>query len=252
MKISWFSTGVTSAVATKIALEKYDDVQIFYIDITSQHADSYRFLSECQEWFKQEIITIRNSKGFKDHFDVIEKYRYINGAYGARCSLELKKNVRYELEDKLKPTNQIFGFDYSKHEIQRADSFAKEYPHTNALFPLIDEKLSKAECHGILQNAGIKQPKMYDLGYPNNNCIGCVKGGASYWNAIRKDFPKTFERMAKVERVVGKSCLKESDEKGDTVRIFLDELDPNKGYGMKPIVPDCGLFCQTEYEYLTK
>ena len=30
---------------------------------------------------------------------------------------------------------------------------------------------------------------MYDLGYPNNNCIGCIKGGMGYWNRIRKDFP---------------------------------------------------------------
>ena len=251
MKISWFSTGVTSAVATKIALDLYDDVDIFYIDITSQHEDSYRFLSECQEWFGKEIKTVRNSKGFKDHFDVIEKHKYINGARGARCSLELKKKVRYELEDKYKPTNQIFGFDFSKHEIERAERFAEEYPDTNPLFPLIEAELNKAECHGILQKAGIKQPKMYDLGYPNNNCIGCVKGGAGYWNAIRRDFPDTFERMAKAERMVGKSCIKEKDKDKNIIRIFLDELDINKGNSLKPIVADCGLFCQTEFDYLT-
>ena len=37
------------------------------------------------------------------------------------------------------------------------------------------------------------RPLMYDLGYPNNNCIGCVKGGMGYWNHIRKDFPEVFE-----------------------------------------------------------
>ncbi len=37
---------------------------------------------------------------------------------------------------------------------------------------------------------------MYDLGYPNNNCIGCVKGGMGYWNKIRKDFPEVFQKRA--------------------------------------------------------
>lgn len=35
---------------------------------------------------------------------------------------------------------------------------------------------------------------MYDLGYANNNCIGCVKGGIGYWNKIRIDFPEESDR----------------------------------------------------------
>ena len=38
---------------------------------------------------------------------------------------------------------------------------------------------------------------MYKLGYKNNNCIGCVKGQAGYWNKIRKDFPDVFDQMSK-------------------------------------------------------
>lgn len=59
---------------------------------------------------------------------------------------------------------------------------------------------------------------MYDLGYPNNNCVGCVKGGMGYWNKIRVDFPEVFERRARQEREIGHSCIK---------GVFLDELDPN-------------------------
>ena len=34
--ISWFSAGVSSAIATKIALNLYDDVKIIYIHIEDQ------------------------------------------------------------------------------------------------------------------------------------------------------------------------------------------------------------------------
>jgi len=106
MKIAWFSAGITSAVATKLALEKYDDVEIFYIDIASQHSDNARFISECSEcseWYGQEINIVTNKKGYKDQYDVIEHTKYVNGAGGARCTLELKKKVRYMVEDQFKP-----------------------------------------------------------------------------------------------------------------------------------------------------
>lgn len=75
---------------------------------------------------------------------------------------------------------------------------------------------------------------MYDLGYSNNNCVGCVKGGKGYWNRIRVDFPEVFERRAKEEREVGHSCIK---------GVFLDELDPNAGRMEKEVMPVCGFDC---------
>lgn len=39
MIIAWFSCGVTSAVACKIALSLYNDVHIYYIETGSGHPD---------------------------------------------------------------------------------------------------------------------------------------------------------------------------------------------------------------------
>ena len=75
---------------------------------------------------------------------------------------------------------------------------------------------------------------MYDLGYQNNNCIGCVKGGMGYWNKIRQDFPEVFEQMAKLEREVGHSCIN---------GVYLDELDPCRGRMEDEIMQDCGIMC---------
>ena len=35
---------------------------------------------------------------------------------------------------------------------------------------------------------------------------------------------------------------------GDGNKIFLDELDPGRGMDVKPIIPDCDLFCQIEFQ----
>lgn len=102
-------------------------------------------------------------------------------------------------------------------------------------FPLIEHGLTKADAHGIAAQLGLKRPVMYDLGYPNNNCIGCVKGGMGYWNKIRQDFPDVFERRAKEERMLGHSCIK---------GVFLDELEPDRGRIDKEIMEDCGISCE--------
>jgi hypothetical protein len=107
-----------------------------------------------------------------------------------------------------------------------------EYDH---VFPLIDAGICKEEAHGIIQKHGIPRPHMYDLGFPNNNCIGCVKQGKGFWNLTRKVFPDVFAASAKMERLIGHSCIN---------GIFLDELDPGAGRNEPMIMPECGAACE--------
>lgn len=131
----------------------------------------------------------------------------------------------------------VWGFDLK--EKNRAERTIEANPQATHEFPLIDRNLSKEEVHGLFeQTFGFARPLMYDLGYPNNNCIGCVKGGMGYWNRIRKDFPEVFESRAKLEREVGHSILK--DKNGP---VYLDELDPNRGNMDTEIMPECGIMC---------
>jgi len=243
MKLLWFSAGATSAVACKIAINRYglDNVKIFYFEINTSHSDNKRFIKDCEKWYGKEIEHISSTR-YKNQFEVIEKTKYVNGASGARCTGELKRSLREKIQADLEYSNQIFGFEFTKKEIKRAKRLPKD---TKAIFPLIEERLDKKNCLAILKNAGIEIPKMYKLGYPNNNCIGCVKGGMGYWNKIRVDFPETFNKMALLERKIGRSCIK--DRKG---RIFLDELKPDMGKDLEIIVPECGFFCGDTETYI--
>lgn len=235
MIVSWFSGGVTSAVATKIALQIYSNVTPIFIETGGHHEDMPRFIKDCEKWFGCEIIILQNKK-FKDHIDLCEKLKVINFVGGAECSRTLKKRVRQKFQKDNEIFAQVFGFEYSKKEINRAVRF-KEQNDVNPLFPLINKKINKAGCMDIIGKAGIELPEMYKLGYSNNNCVGCVKGGKGYWNKIRNDFPEQFERMAKVERIVGHTCIKNQ---------YLDELDKDSGNHKLPPTPECDLFCAIE------
>jgi len=237
--IAWWSAGVTSAVATKLAIDEYgiDNVEPIYFAIDSAHDDNKRFKEQCEDWYGKEIRVDRAPK-HKDQFDVILKDKYVNGPGGARCTLVLKKMVRQRIERQEEYAAQVFGFEYTKKEVNRAIRFQEQYPAAKPIFPLIEQRMDKPACLYYLEKQGIRRPKMYELGYGNNNCIGCVKGGMGYWNKIRTDFPETFDRMAKAEREVGNSCIR---------GVFLDELDPNAGRKQKMIMPDCGNFCDIEF-----
>ncbi len=236
--ICWWSAGVTSAVATKLAIMEFGDrCRPIYFQIDTAHEDNARFKEQCEEWYGMEIEVAR-AKRFTDQFDVIKKERFINGPSGAKCTKMLKKQVRFGIERNSEWTHQVFGFEYSKKEVNRAIRFKQQYPDAKPIFPLIEKRMTKPESLHFLEEAGIKKPVMYELGYSNNNCIGCVKGGAGYWNKIRVDFPETFERMAKMERYLGRSCIRGK---------FLDVLPPDSGHRLKEVMPDCGNFCEIEF-----
>lgn len=246
MIIGWFSCGITSAVACKMALELYEDVELFYIETGSAHEDNKRFISDCENWYGKKINIIKNSKGYENVIDVIYKIRYVNGVGGASCTLKLKKEVRYDLEKKytkdlfnnIEYYGQVWGFEFERKQVNRAIRFMEQYPETKPLFPLIEKGITKNNCAAMIINAGIELPVMYKLGYPNNNCIGCVKGGKGYWNKIRIDFPEQFEEMIKAERYAGHSCINGT---------FLDELNPNDGRESKIILPNCSTICDVEF-----
>ena len=234
--VLWFSCGAASAVATKICLEKYKDheLKIVRIVIPSEHPDNARFAYVCEAWFGYPIINISSDK-YTDTWDVWTRKQYLGGPKGAPCTTELKTNVRFKFEKEWKPTMQVFG--YTVEEKNRADIFRKNNPSINLITPLIDENLNKSDCLGILKNANIEIPMMYKLGFNNNNCIGCVKAGAGYWNKIRKIFPATYKRMEILERELNHSIIRI-----DGKNIFLDELAPEQGRHDDPEI-DCSLFC---------
>ena len=80
-------------------------------------------------------------------------------------------------------------------------------------------------------------------GYPNANCIGCVKASSpTYWNHVRKMHPKVFNDRAEQSRELGCKLVRVKGK-----RIYLDELDPKaKGRPMKNMDFECGIFCTPE------
>ena len=233
MTVSWFSAGVSSAVATKLMIEQID--KIIYQHIDDMEEDTMRFVRDCEAWFGKPI-EIRQSPHKSVENAVLQFPHYMNGPRGASCTMLLKRRDRKEWEAEHRffcNFRYVWGMDAG--ESARAERLRENMREDEHVFPLIERGLTKADAHGILREAGIRRPRMYDLGFPNNNCVGCVKGGMGYWNLIRKEFPEVFAQRATLERKVGGSCINGT---------YLDELDPEAGRDCKIIVPECGAMCE--------
>jgi hypothetical protein len=235
--VSWFSAGASSAVATKMVINEID--LIFYIHIDDQHPDTMRFVMDCEKWFGKKINILQSPyKCVENAVRAAVGRGYINGVGGAACTRFLKKRVRNEWEVEnanLFPLTYIWGMD--SDEKNRADRVNEAMPEYTHRFPLIERGIGKQEAHEILRASGINRSAMYELGYHNNNCVGCVKGGMGYWNKVRADFPEVFASRAKLERIVGASCIK---------GVYLDELDHLSGLHEGPIIDDCGILCELQ------
>lgn len=235
--VVWFSCGVASAVAAKLAITQYAgrEIVIARCVLHDEHFDNDRFSDDCAKWFGLQITNLINKEYGGSLDEVIRRRKYLSGIGGAPCTLLLKKDVRIEFQ---RP-DDVHVFGYCAEEQVRWDDFL-DANNITAVSPLIERGLKHSDCLAIVQDAGIELPKMYQLGYQHNNCIGCLKaGGQGYWNKIKTEFPYIFAKRVAQSRRVGARLLMVNG-----VHKFLDELVIGAGnYQDEPEI-QCGIFCE--------
>jgi PP-loop superfamily ATP-utilizing enzyme len=238
----WFSCGAASAVAAKKTIEMYGEKAIIRVvnnPVAEEDADNRRFLADVEKWLGIEIEIATNPKYRSNScVEVWETRKFMSGVSGAPCTIELKKMARQRWEEENRPDYHVLGFTYD--ERNRARNF-RMTERENLVCPLITHKLTKKDCFAIIRNAGIELPRIYKVGYPNANCIGCVKATSpTYWNHVRKMHPEVFAERANQSRRLGARLVRVSGE-----RMFLDELPVDAvGEPMKSMRFECGIFCE--------
>ena len=236
----WFSCGAASAVAAKITLEEHPDAEVLYCRVANEHPDNMRFLRDVERWLGTEIRILTNPDyPDADIFSVFRRTGWLVGPAGARCTVELKRRPR----EWYQRPGDVHVFGMTVDEPARIQRFERNNPELYLWWPLLERGITKQDCFDMLNRAGIILPVMYRLGYKNANCIGCVKGGAGYWNKIRRDFPDVFGRMAQFEREFGAHVLPD---------VWLDELPPDAGRYESEYEIECGPVCGLANSALTQ
>lgn len=225
--ICWWSGGVTSAVACKLALDLFGttNCEVVFIDTGNEDDDTYRFRKDCEKWYGVHIGSIT---GLGEKFNTIQEvwyhYNSLNVASGAICSSELKRDVRKRWQKTVQYDHQVFGFEFTKREFNRAMGMHLNHSRSKPIFPLLMYGYTKERCIEIITEAGIEIPRAYQWGFHNNNCLqtGCVQGGIGYWQKMHSTFPDKFNAMAKVEHDL-------TDRKGEPVTMCKHQAKGKSG-----------------------
>jgi len=238
----WFSNGAASAAALKLTLDLYgrEAVRAVNNPVEEEDTDNLRFQRDVSEWLGVGIEQAVNPEYPESSaVQVWWRRRAMVFTHGAPCTVHLKKEARQHWE-KTNPVDwHVFGF--TAEERQRHDRFVMT-ERENVLPVLIDAGMTKDDCADLIRSAGIALPRVYAEGYPNANCIGCVKATSpTYWNLVRETRPQDFSDRAAQSRALGVRLVRVKNK-----RIFLDELDPSaKGYPLKRLkMPECGIHCE--------
>lgn len=171
--IGWWSGGVASAIARKLALEKWGDaVELVFCDTGIEHPDTYRFMDEFSVLLGVPIKRISSDR-FTEPEEVWLQYKGLNFATGAPCSTMLKRYPRLQYQDLTNDFGQVFGFDFAKKEIRRAINMLNNNPDLNPIFPLIVEKFDRPKVFAELKRLNIAPPETYNhflniIGYTYN------------------------------------------------------------------------------------
>lgn len=243
--IVWFSCGAASAVAARMAVEKYgaENIHVVYCDTSKdENADNPRFMADVEKWIGVKIETIRSEK-YQSVEDVFEARQYMSGPSGAPCTVEMKKVPRFQYQ--WGGDVHIFGLTADETmplcrnpQRDRIKRFSHDNHDLRLDWILADNGITKADTLRIVEEAGIALPIHYSLGFANNNCWGCVKATSpKYWNLVRKHNTEVFARRCEQSRRIGCKLVRLKGE-----RIFLDELPPDEEEDIKEDL-SCGPQC---------
>ena len=240
--VVWVSFGAASAIAAWDTLRRYGDrcrVSLVNNPVAEEDSDNLRFGRDLEIWLGRPIVRHVNPQyPNASACEVWDKRKAMSFPFGAPCTVHLKKEARQDYESKNLVHWHVLGF--TADEVGRYERFILT-ERSNVLPVLIEAGLTKAACAAMLIACGIQLPRVYGEGYPNANCIGCVKATSpTYWNLVRRTRPEVFAQRAVQSRALG---VRLARYKGK--RIFLDELPENaQGRPVKTLDFECGVFCE--------
>ena len=187
------SGGKASAWCANWALSNYpkDEVILYFNDTKWEHPDLYRFLNDLENYFGHHVTFDSDGRNPEGLF-------YDNNALANNRMPFCSRILKAERLQKFYMDGDTIIFGIGSDEVHRAQRIVNVYQlvasKTNKwpklIFPLVSCGVSKQQIDDFLKTANIKEPLLYILGFPHNNCGGgALEQERSSGNFYMKKFP---------------------------------------------------------------
>lgn len=180
------SGGIASWACARVLVDAGERPTLLFADTNMEDEDLYRFLGDASENLGIPITRIADGR---NPWEVFRDTGYIGNTRVDPCSKTLKR----QLLDKWHRANASgrIAIGLTIGEESRAARVAIHLPL--AVFPLINAKIDKEACFAMAERAGLRLPRLYDMGFEHNNCGGfCIKAGHGQFRRLLETMPERF------------------------------------------------------------
>lgn len=212
-----FSGGIGSWAAAKRVAAKHgtDALTLLFADTLIEDEDLYRFIEEAAADVGGEFVRVAEGR---DPWQVFHDERYLGNSFLDPCSKILKRKfLRRWLEKNRDPKETVvyLGIDWT--EEHRLNAAQPRWSPWKCAAPMCDEPFqTKADLLAELRAKGIRPPRLYELGFPHNNCGGfCIKAGQAHFKLLLTVMPDRYDMHERKEQELG-------DYLGKKVTILRD------------------------------
>ncbi len=250
------SGGSASAVTAERVMDKYGKnvVTLWFADTLWEDQDLYRFLEDLEARWEKEIVRYVDGR---TPLEVAEDKKLIPNSLAAPCSHELKQKpfLKY-ITNQPKPLTVHLGLSWDEeHRMGKPKEIYESVDGVTVDYPLTWKPLPSMAYTNTIAEWGIKPPRLYEMGFPHNNCGGrCVRQGMKEWIRLWKTMPKRFQEVSNWEQLqkekggprATRSILKDR-RGGETKAITLERIKDREDKGQIEMFPGDNFGCFCEY-----
>ena len=197
-----YSGGLGSWGAAKLLADEHgaENVHLLFADTQMEDEDLYRFLHEGADALGCLLTTISDGRNV---WEVFEDERYLGNSRIDPCSKILKRELlRKHIENNYNYEQDVVALGIDWTEKHRLDKALSRWEPWNVIAPLVDNpEITKAHLFNWLRDYNIDPPRLYDMGFPHNNCGGfCIKAGQAHFKLLYEKMPERFMYHAQKEQ----------------------------------------------------